>query len=340
MRSFNLPDTHPKLPNPKIGVLLLNLGTPDDTSFGSMRRYLREFLSDKRVVDYPRWFWLPLLHGIILNTRPGKSGRAYDKIWDQEANDSPLRVFSKSQVEKLGHSMGEDVIVDYAFRYGNPSTKDALARMKEAGVDRIVTLALYPQYSTATTATGYDAVFDELKKMKWQPSLITLPPYHDHADYVDALAKSVDAKLAEISWVPDMIVTSYHGVPERYLHEGDPYHCHCYKTTRLLGEARPDLASKLKVTFQSRFGPEKWLQPYTDETLEALPEEGIKKILVMCPGFSVDCLETLEEINMEGREEFLEAGGEEFDYIPCLNDSDPHIELIRTMCMKGVEAFR
>ena len=340
MRTFHLPENHPSLPHPKIGVLILHLGTPDDTSFGSMRRYYREFLSDKRVIDYPRWFWLPILYGIILNTRPGRKGRDYDKIWDQEANDSPLRVYAKSQAKKLEQAFGEDVLVDYAFRYANPSTKDALERMKQAGVDRIVALALYPHYSSATTATGYDAIFDQLKKMKWQPSLITLPPYHDNPAYVESLAKSIDEKLATIDWEPDLIVTSYHGAPERYLREGDPYHCHCFKTTRLLGEARPAIVNKLKVTFQSRFGPEKWLQPYTDKTLESLPSEGIKKVLVICPGFSVDNLETLEEINMEAREEFLESGGENFDYIPCLNDSPQHIDLIQTLCAKGVEAFR
>ena len=340
MQPYQLPSDHPALPKAKIGVVILNLGTPDDTSFGSMRRYLREFLSDTRVVDYPRWLWLPLLHGIILNTRPGKSGKAYDKIWDYEANDSPLRVFSKSQVEGLRHRFGDDVIVDFAFRYGNPSTADVLARMKEQGVDRLICLALYPQYAGATTATAYDAVFDQLKKMKWQPSLTTLPPYHDHPGYIAALADSLDAALGELDWQPDAIVTSYHGVPQRYLHEGDPYHCHCYKTTRLLGEARPQLADKLKVTFQSRFGPEEWLQPYTDETLESLPEQGVKKVAVICPGFSVDCLETLEEIAMEGKESFMEAGGEEFAYVPCLNDSAVHLSLIEGMINRALGGVR
>lgn len=339
--SSHLPKDHPAVQPKKIGVLLLNLGTPDATDYWSMRRYLKEFLSDSRVIEIPKWIWWPILNGIVLTVRPKKSGAAYDKIWDYENGDSPLRVIAQRQVEKLRSSYVDqpNVVVDYAMRYGNPSTQSKLEELQAQGCDKILLVPLYPQYSAATTATANDKAFDALKQMRWQPAVRTAPAYFENDAYVSALAKTIEQGLANLDFEPDLVITSYHGVPKSYLMKGDPYHCQCYKSTRLVREKLGWPEDKMMVTFQSRFGPEEWLQPYTDKTLEALPEKGIKKIAILTPGFSVDCLETLEEIAMEGKEEFMEAGGEEFAYIPCLNDSELGMDVIEDVVKRELAGW-
>ncbi|WP_029042545.1 ferrochelatase [Cucumibacter marinus] len=340
-QSSPLPADHPGFKMGKIGVLLLNLGTPDATDYWSMRRYLKEFLSDRRVIETPRLIWWPILNGIILTVRPKKSGANYDKIWDREAGDSPLRVIATSQAEKLKARMAGDerIVVDFAMRYGNPSTPDRLQALKDQGCDRILLVPLYPQYAASTTATANDKAFDALKTMRWQPAVRTVPTYHDDEAYVAAIAKSITDGLAKLDFEPQTVITSYHGVPKSYLDKGDPYHCFCHKTTRLVREKLGWAPEKLMLTFQSRFGPAEWLQPYTDKTLEALPGKGIKNVAILTPGFSVDCLETLEEIAMEGRESFLEAGGENYAYIPCLNDSDPGMDVIETLVRRELSGW-
>jgi ferrochelatase len=329
-----LPADHPSLPPARIGVLLLNLGTPDATDYWSMRRYLSEFLSDPRVIDYPAWLWQPLLQLVILSKRPFSKGKEYEAIWNRELNESPLKTVTRSQAAKLAARLAgrrPEIRVDWAMRYGNPSTPAVLERMVRAGCSRILLMALYPQYASPTTATAYDRAFEALRKMKWQPAVRTLPPYHDHPMYIEVLSESIQAHLAQIDFEPQKILFSYHGMPERFLHEGDPYHCHCMKTTRLVKERLGLADDQVMVVFQSRFGSEEWLKPYLDETLVALPKQGVKRIAVVSPAFVADCVETLEEIAEVGRESFLEAGGEKFSYIPCLNDSDRHIDLLETL---------
>jgi ferrochelatase len=320
---------HPALPARKIGVLIANLGTPDGHDYWSMRRYLSEFLSDRRVIDYPRWFWQPLLQGIILTSRPFRSGKNYRMIWNTEANESPLMTITKAQTAKIAAAAaaewGGEVMVDFAMRYGNPSTTSKVRAMVAAGCDRILFAPLYPQYAGATTATANDAFFRALMAEKWQPASRTLPPYFDHPLYIDALAASVDRAVKALAKPPELLLCSYHGLPERYLREGDPYHCQCQKTTRLLREKLGWEKERVVSTFQSRFGPEQWLKPYTVKEVARLAESGVRRIAVVAPAFSADCIETLEEINGEIRESFLHAGGEEFTYIPCLNDDDAHI---------------
>jgi len=339
--SSHLPTDHPAVEPKKIGVLLLNLGTPDATDYWSMRRYLKEFLSDSRVIEIPKWIWWPILNGIVLTVRPKKSGAAYDKIWDYENGDSPLRVIAQQQLDKLRSTYADqaNVVVDYAMRYGNPSTQSKLESLQAQGCDKILLVPLYPQYSAATTATANDKAFDTLQQMRWQPAVRTAPAYFENDAYVDAIAKSIEQGLAKLDFEPDLVITSYHGVPKSYLMKGDPYHCQCYKSTRLVREKLGWAEDKMMVTFQSRFGPEEWLQPYTDKTLEALPEKGVKKIAILTPGFSVDCLETLEEIAMEGKEEFMEAGGEAFAYIPCLNDSDLGMSVIEEVVKRELAGW-
>ncbi|MBT8409854.1 MAG: ferrochelatase [Alphaproteobacteria bacterium] len=327
--NVHLPKDHPKVARPRVGVLLANLGTPDGYDYWSMRRYLNEFLSDRRVIDYSPWIWQPLLQTIILTKRPFSSGAAYKSIWNEEAGESPLMTITKAQTEKIRAAMakryGDDVIVDFAMRYGNPSTKSKVEKLTEQGCRKILFFPLYPQYAGATTATANDEFFRSLIDLKWQPTVRTVPPYFDRACYIEALAKSVERAYAEMDVKPDVLVASYHGVPKRYLMEGDPYHCQCQKTTRLLKERLGWDDSQIQTTFQSRFGPEEWLKPYTVEQVARLAEEGKKNIAVIAPAFSADCIETLEEINEEIRESFEEAGGEAFTYIPCLNDDALHI---------------
>ena len=329
---MNLPTDHPKIKPAKIGIVLANLGTPDATDYWSMRRYLSEFLSDKRVVDYSAWLWQPLLQGIILTRRPFSSGAAYRSIWNNELNESPLLTTTRLQAnavkKEIELTYGDNVIVDFAMRYGNPSTGSVIKKLKDQGVEKLVFFPLYPQYAGPTTATANDEAFRTLMKMNWQPSIRTVPAYFDNPLYINALANSVKKKYKSLEKKPDILVCSYHGVPVRYLMEGDPYHCQCQKSTRLLKEALGWEDTDIKTTFQSKFGPEKWLQPYTVEEVARLAEGGKKNIAIMSPAFSSDCVETLEEINEEIFESFEEAGGETFTYIECLNDSDDHIKMM------------
>lgn len=321
-------------------MLLLNLGTPDGTDYWSMRRYLSEFLSDRRVIESPPPFiWQLILQGPILATRPQKSGANYDKIWDREAGDSPLRVITRRQVEKLQARLGSDVVVDFAMRYGNPTTASRLEALQKAGCQKVLLAPLYPQYAGATTATANDKAFDALKKMRWQPAVRTLPPYYEEPAYIEALARSIDEGVKALDFEPDVVVTSYHGMPKDYLIQGDPYHCQCVKTTRLVREHLGWPEERLMVTFQSRFGGGQWLQPYTDETLMSLPAEGKKKIAIVAPAFSVDCIETLEEIAITGREQFEHAGGERYAYIPCLNDSENGMGMLETVVRRELSGW-
>ncbi len=331
MRAPHLPEDHPPVKSGKIGVLLVNLGTPDGTSYWPMRRYLREFLSDKRVIEWPRALWYPILYGIVLMTRPGKSGKLYESIWNKERDESPLRTITRSQSDQLADRIGDQggrLKIDWAMRYGNPSIRSRLEALKADGCDRILVFPLYPQYSASTTATVNDEVCKTLLDMRWQPAIRTVPPYHDDPVYVGALAKSVEQHLATLDFEPEMVLTSFHGIPQSYFRRGDPYHCHCHKTARLMRAALGWDDKKLQLTFQSRFGPEEWLQPYTDKTVEKLAKEGVKNIAVMNPGFVADCLETLEEIAGEAAEIFEENGGENFSHIPCLNDSELGMDVI------------
>lgn len=332
------PADHPPVPAPRVGVLLVNLGTPDDASPAAVKRYLKEFLSDRRVVEIPPLLWQPILRGIILNTRPKKSAANYAKVWDHDAGDSPLRVITRAQAEALQAAMPE-VVVDWAMRYGNPSIEARLTALKDAGCTRILVAPLYPQYSAATTATVMDRVFEVLKRWRWQPALRTLPPYHDDHAYLDALATSIEEGLAALDFEPQAVIASFHGMPARTLRLGDPYHCHCQKTGRLLAERLGWAPGKLRVTFQSRFGRAEWLKPYTDATLAALPGEGIKRVAVVAPGFAADCLETLEEIALQGREIFEHAGGDRFAYLPCLNASPPGIEMMQNLLARELEGW-
>jgi ferrochelatase len=317
------PASHPPVKHGKVGVLLVNLGTPDGTDTTSMRRYLKEFLTDKRVIEWPKIAWYPILFGIVLNTRPGKVGKAYETIWNKDRNESYLRTYTRSQAELMAASLAEHshIVVDWAMRYGQPSIASRMEYLQKQGCERILVFPLYPQYAAATTATVNDKAFEFLLKQRWQPALRTVPPYHDDPTYIDALAVSIEKHLATLDWEPERVLTSFHGIPKSYFDKGDPYYCQCQKTARLLRERLGWSQEKLMVTFQSRFGPEEWLQPYTDKTVEKLAQEGIKRIAVLNPGFVSDCLETLEEIAEQAAESFLHNGGEKFAHIPCLNDS-------------------
>jgi ferrochelatase len=328
------PSDHPDLPARRVGVLLVNLGTPDAPTVPAVRRYLAEFLSDRRVVEIPPIAWQPILRGFILNTRPQKSAHAYGLVWGDEG--SPLAAFTRRQSDALQGAFGPEVTVDWAMRYGAPAIGDRLAALKDQGCDRILLAPLYPQYCAATTATANDKAFAALAAMRWQPALRTLPPYYDDPLYIAALSDSIRAELAKLDFAPDAIITSFHGMPLRTLELGDPYHCHCQKTARLLSAA---LGRPVRVSFQSRFGRAKWLEPATDEMLEALPEQGIRKVAVVAPGFSADCLETLEELAIRGKESFVEAGGTHFAYLPCLNDSDAGMALLRALLARELEGW-
>ncbi len=336
------PGDHPALATERIGVLLLNLGTPDGTDYWSMRRYLNEFLSDRRVIDYSPLFWQPLLQLVILTKRPFTSGRAYRRIWNRERDESPLKTITRSQAEKLAarlRTTHPGILVDWAMRYGNPSIPSVLERMVEQGCRRLLLMALYPQYAAPSTATAYDRAFTALQRMKWQPAVRTMPSYHDHPTYIAAVADSIRDHLAGLDFEPQLLVMSFHGMPERCLAEGDPYACQCHKTARLVREALGWPEERLMVCFQSRFGSEEWLKPYLDETLERLPKEGITRIAAVSPAFAADCLETLEEIAVEGRRSFLEAGGEAFAYIPCLNDGERHIDLLEELARRELAGW-
>ncbi len=340
-RPQHAPTDHPALAKPKIGILIANLGTPDATDYWSMRRYLSEFLSDKRVIDYPSWKWQPLLQGIILSKRPFTSGANYKLIWNNEANESPLMTITKAQVAAIETRAtalwGDRVMVDFCMRYGNPSTPAVVDRMVKAGCERIVFLPLYPQYAGSTTGSANDQFFRALMGQKWQPAARTIPAYFDRTDYIDALAQSVERTLG--GRVPPKLITSYHGMPKRYLLEGDPYHCQCQKTSRLL-QARLGWADGvIDTTFQSVFGSEEWLRPYTVQHVAELARRGITEIAIMSPAFSADCIETLEEIQGEIKDAFIEAGGKEFTYIPCLNDDDAHIDMLVTLIGENLQGW-
>jgi len=330
-----LPVGHPPVIPPRVGVLLVNLGTPDAPDAPSVRRYLAEFLSDRRVVELPPLLWQPILRGIVLTTRPKKSAAAYRQVWTD--NGSPLAANTRAQALALKDAFGPGVTVDWAMRYGNPSIEDRLAAMRAAGCDRILLAPLYPQYCAATTATANDKAFQVLQSMRWQPAIRTLPPYYDAPEHIDALAASVKASLAALDFAPDALVTSFHGMPSRTLSLGDPYHCQCQKTARMLADA---LGREVTVTFQSRFGKAKWLEPATEATLAAMPANGIRKVAIVAPGFSADCIETLEELAIRGRETFERAGGTHFAYLPCLNESTIGIEMLRALLARELEGWR
>lgn len=331
---MTLPINHPPVATPKIGVLLVNLGTPDAPTKSAVKRYLKQFLSDRRVVEIPQIIWQPILRGIILNTRPRKSAQTYAKVWTDKG--SPLAFFTAGQVAALQARMGESADVRYAMRYGNPSVADQLAAMKKAGCNRILIAPMYPQYSGATTGTVLDEAYATLTAMRWHPAIRTLPAYHDDTAYIDALKTSIEASLAGLDFKPDAIVISFHGMPERTLQLGDPYHCHCQKTARLLSEA---MGRELVVSFQSRFGRAKWLEPATDDTLMRLARDGTKKVAIFAPGFSVDCLETLEELAMQGHEQFEEAGGTHYAYMPCLNDGDVGMDMVERIIRRELAGW-
>lgn len=332
-----LPGHHSPVRSGRIGVLLVNLGTPDAPDTKSVRRYLAEFLSDPRVIEIPPLVWQPILRGVILNTRPKKSAHAYQQVWSEKG--SPLAAITSEQAEKLQARLGDAVLVEWAMRYGKPSIADQLAKLQEAGCDRILLAPLYPQYCAATTATVVDAAGDWLREQRWQPSLRTLPPYHDDPAYIGALASDIGAQLDALDFTPEVLLLSFHGMPERTLHLGDPYNCHCEKTARLLTDAlnRPDI--RIRTTFQSRFGRAKWLEPATDTTISEECANGTKRLAIAAPGFSADCLETLEELAIQGREQFEEEGGEHFAVFPCLNAREPGMDMLEAIVRRELSGW-
>jgi len=336
------PAGHPDVRSGRVGVLLINLGTPDATGYWPMRRYLKEFLSDRRVIEVNRVLWLVILNLVILTVRPGRKGRDYDKIWNKERNESPLKTITRSQAERLESMMGAGggrLVVDWAMRYGNPSIAARLKALMAQGCDRILVAPLYPQYAAATTATVFDEVARVLAKMRWQPSLRILPPYYDAPAYIVAIAESLRVGLAKLPFTPEAIVASFHGMPQEYLDKGDPYYCQCAKTARLLRETLGFSDDRLMMTFQSRFGSAEWLKPYTDATMKSLGERGVKDVAVITPGFAADCLETLEEIAMENAAIFKEAGGKNFAFIPCLNDSEPGMRMLHDLVLNELKGW-
>jgi ferrochelatase len=330
-----LPVGHPPVRSGRIGVLLMNLGTPEATTYWPMRRYLKEFLSDRRVIETPRLIWWPLLNGIILSTRPSRKGRDYATIWNNERDEGPLKTITRNQAQQLaaalGESTGDRIVVDWSMRYGFPRTKDRIEALLKEGCDRILLVPLYPQYCAATSATACDQAFRALMDMRWQPAVRVAPPYHDDPVYIDAIVSSMRNELAKLTFEPEVILVSFHGIPEEYLQKGDPYYCHCHKTWRLMRDAFGWPEERFRMSFQSRFGPDEWLKPYTDETVKELAASGVKRMAIVAPGFSADCLETLEELNGENRHYFEGGGGEHFAYLPCLNDSPEGIRVIRNV---------
>ncbi|AOO79368.1 ferrochelatase [Bosea vaviloviae] len=335
MPVVSLPSDHPKIAAGRIGVLLMNLGTPEGTSYRPMRAYLKEFLSDRRVIEEPRWKWWPILNLIILTTRPGRKGKDYASIWNNERNEGPLKTITRSQTEQVAKRLkpmaGERVIFDWAMRYGFPDVKSRIKALQDQGCDRILLVPLYPQYAAPTSATACDQAFRALMEMRWQPAVRVAPPYHDDPTYIKALAASMRSSLAKLDFDPEIILCSFHGMPKEYLLKGDPYYCQCVKTWRLLREELGLPAERFRLTFQSRFGPDEWLQPYTDETVKALAQAGTTSLAIVAPGFSADCLETLEELDVENREIFMHNGGKRFAYLPCLNDSAESIDVLEAL---------
>ena len=335
------PEGHPDVKHGRVGVLLLNLGTPDGTSYWPMRRYLKEFLSDARVIEEPKWKWWPILNLIILTVRPGKKGKDYASIWNNEKNEGPLKTITRSQAEQLQARLKDRplVVVDWAMRYANPTTQSRIRALQEQGCDRILLVPLYPHYAAATTATACDQAFRALMTMRWQPAVRVAPSYHDDSVYIDALARSMKQELAKLGFEPEKIVATFHGMPEKYLLAGDPYHCQCQKTSRLLRDKLGIAHDKWLTTFQSRFGNDVWLQPYTDMTVEALAKSGVKRVALVAPGFSADCLETLEELDGENRHIFENNGGEKFAYLPALNDSPEGLDVIEHIVRRELKGW-
>lgn len=335
MRAVMLPPDHPPVRTGRIGVLLMNLGTPEGTTYRPMRAYLKEFLSDRRVIETSRWLWWPLLNLVILTTRPSRKGKDYASVWNNERDEGPLKTITRSQTEQLAARLtaehGERLVFDWAMRYGLPDVKSRLEALLAQGCDRILMVPLYPQYAAPTSATACDQAFRALMTMRWQPAVRVAPPYHDDPAYIKALADSMRASLAKLDFDPEVILCSFHGMPKDYLLKGDPYHCHCAKTWRLLREELGYSRERFRMTFQSRFGPDEWLKPYTDETVKSLASSGVKSMAIVAPGFSADCLETLEELDVENREIFLHNGGQQFAYLPCLNDSPEGVDAIEAV---------
>ena len=336
-----LPSDHPEVKFGRIGVLLLNLGTPDATDYWSMRRYLKQFLSDRRVIEVPRLIWWPILNLIILTKRPGPKGRDYAAIWNKERDEGPLKTITRAQAEQLGAALAgqSKVIVDWAMRYQNPSTEARIAALQAVGCDRILLVPLYPHYAAATTATACDEAFRALMRLRWQPAVRVAPSYGDDPVYIEALANSVRRHLATLDWRPERLMATFHGMPQKYLEAGDPYHCQCMKTSRLLRAALNWPVDQWLTTFQSRFGNDPWLQPYTDKTVAALAASGVKRIAMVAPGFSADCLETLEELDVENRQIFVSGGGERFSYVPALNDSPDGIRVIEAIVRRELAGW-
>ncbi len=321
---------HPKINYGKTGVLLINLGTPDSTGWWDIRKYLKEFLSDKRVIEVNPFFWQIILNLFILTFRPSKTAKAYKEIWMKKKNMSPLRYYTLTQAKKLSKKIkNKDLVIDFAMRYGSPSINSKIKDLKDKGCENLIILPLYPQYASPTTATVCDEVFRSLMNLRWQPSLRVVSHYEENPLYINAIVNSIKKKISNINWKPDLIIASYHGIPKKYFDKGDPYHCYCMKTTRLIREKFKKI--EIMTTFQSRFGPQEWLTPYTDKTFEEIPKQGKKNILVICPGFASDCVETLEEIAIQGKETFINSGGNNFDLIPCLNDNEDHINLLKNL---------
>jgi protoporphyrin/coproporphyrin ferrochelatase len=336
-----LPTDHPTVNKSKIGILLMNLGTPEATSYWPMRRYLKEFLSDRRVIEVNPVLWWFILNGIILMFRPQKSGKAYEKIWNKVLNESPLKTITRGQSVKLQEALKDrpEIIVDWAMRYGQPPVAARVEALKAQGCDRILFFPLYPQYSAATTATALDKCFDTLKTMRWQPAIRSVPPYFEHPAYIDALAKSLKQHIKELPWKPDLILASYHGLPREYVIKGDPYYNHCMITTDLLREKMKLSSEHLQVVFQSRFGRAEWLQPYAQDMVEGLPAKGIKNLVMVMPGFSADCVETLEEVAIGLDESFKHAGGANFSAVPCLNDGALSIDMLEILVRQELQGW-
>ncbi|MBR3194777.1 ferrochelatase [Bosea sp. (in: a-proteobacteria)] len=331
----SLPPDHATIRSGRIGVLLMNLGTPEGTSYKPMRAYLKEFLSDRRVIEEPRWKWWPILNLIILSTRPSRKGKDYATIWNNERDEGPLKTITRAQTEKLAERLkglgGDRITVDWAMRYGLPDVKSRLKALLAQGCDRILLVPLYPQYAAPTSATACDQAFRALMEMRWQPTVRVAHPYYADPAYIDALATSIRASLGKLSFEPEVILCSLHGMPKEYLLKGDPYYCQCAVTARLLRDKLGLSEERFRLTFQSRFGPDEWLQPYTDETVKTLAQGGTKSLAIVAPGFSADCLETLEELDGENREIFLHNGGKDFAYLPCLNDSEEGMQVIEAV---------
>jgi ferrochelatase len=339
-KAAHAPPDHPAIPPRRIGILLVNLGTPEATDYWSMRRYLKEFLSDRRVIEENRVKWWLILNLVILTIRPGRKGRDYAKIWNKERNESVLKTITRAQAEKLAQMLPDRMLrIDWAMRYGHPSISSRLEAMRADGCDRILVVPLYPQYAAATTATVCDKTFETLARMRWQPALRVAPAWFDQPVYIDAVARSLQQALDKLTFKPDVILASFHGMPEEYLHKGDPYYCQCHKTARLLRQRLGLDEDKFRLTFQSRFGFAEWLKPYTDATVKALAEKGVTNLAVITPGFAADCLETLEEIAMENAEIFHHAGGENFAAIPCLNDSEDGMAVIRDVVLRELKGW-